>query len=130
MTALAADLSSPFGLHDVYTIWPQVYVPFTAAAVRCWCNEHRKGGAMKMNNLLAPRMSNKAILLTFFAYMAMVIILVTMAAKPFGASGVFDFRVSPNAVAAAELPEVEVVPVMGFMEPTVHVPAAPYLIIN
>lgn len=85
---------------------------------------------MNINKLLAPRMSNKTIILMLFAYLAMTVILVVMAAKPFEGRAALNFGGGANTVLAAAPADSGMIPAFDFMTPTVHVPAAPYIIVD
>ena len=80
---------------------------------------------MNINKVLTPRMSNKTILLMMFAYLAMVTVLLVMAAKPFESASALDLGVNTNTVSTAE-----VLPTIDFQTPAIHVPAAPYIIVE
>ena len=78
---------------------------------------------MNISKLLAPRMSNRTIMLVVLAYLAIVAIVIVM--NTTAASG---FEVGPkNAFAATH---AEAVPTIDFQAPTVHIPAPPYIIIE
>ena len=78
---------------------------------------------MNISKLLAPRMSNRTIMLLVFAYLAMVTIVIVM-----NATAATGFEVGPTNVFAAT--HAEAVPTIDFQTPTVHIPAPPYIIIE
>ncbi|MCI0845059.1 MAG: hypothetical protein J4N87_06845 [Chloroflexi bacterium] len=78
---------------------------------------------MNISKLLAPRMSNRTIMLVVLAYLAIVAIVIVM--NTTAASG---FEVGPTNVFAAT--HAEAVPTIDFQTPTVHIPAPPYIIIE
>lgn len=85
---------------------------------------------MNINKLLAPRISNRTVLLMLFAYLAMTVLLVIMAAKPFESASGIGFDVGPKSVAATAHPNLGELPAFDFITPTVHAPAPPFIIIE
>ncbi|MQF87951.1 MAG: hypothetical protein FI737_02515 [SAR202 cluster bacterium] len=84
-------------------------------------NGNNEGNDMKRSMFLAPKFSGKAITAMVFGYLAMVTIILIMTANPFQSAASLDF--GPQAAeASVQTVVVEI--------PAVHVPAAPYIIIE
>ncbi|MCH8987402.1 MAG: hypothetical protein IIA92_01170 [Chloroflexi bacterium] len=79
---------------------------------------------MNISKFLAPRMSNKSILLLLFAYLALITVLMI------GTTAASGIGVDPKTVLAAAHAEVEVMPTVDFQTPTIHIPAPPYIIVE
>ena len=78
---------------------------------------------MNISKLLAPRMSNRTVMLLVFAYLAIVTIFIVM-----NTAAATGFEVGPKYVFAVS--HAEAVPAIDLQTPTVRIPAPPYIIVE